>query len=74
MLKRLNKTFQDSNKELEGDKLNDHNESSSVSSSFSNTDSSGWSMSSFDSEASRVNYWKDINTKDDDYKDAVFMD
>jgi len=49
-------------------------ESSSVSSSFSNTDSDNWSMSSFDSEASRINYWKDINTKDEDYKDAVFMD
>lgn len=24
-------------------------------------------MSEFDSEASRINFWKDINTKDDDY-------
>jgi hypothetical protein len=31
-------------------------------------------LSSFDSDASRVNFWKDINTKDDEYADgAVFM-
>ena len=31
-------------------------------------------VSSFDSDASRVNFWKDINTKDEEYADgAVFM-
>ena len=31
-------------------------------------------LSSFDSDASRVNFWKDINTKDEEYAEgAVFM-
>ena len=30
-------------------------------------------VSEFDSRASRVNFWKDINTKDDMYQDAVFV-
>ena len=30
-------------------------------------------VSEVDSRASRVNFWKDINTKDDEYKDAVFV-
>ena len=31
-------------------------------------------VSSFDSEASRVNFWKDINTKDHEYAEgAVFL-
>lgn len=29
------------------------------------------SESSFDSEASRINFWKDINTKDEAYGNAV---
>lgn len=36
--------------------------------SDSNSQSSG-----FDSASSRVNFWKDINTKDDDYKNAVIV-
>ena len=35
------------------------------------TDSDG--MSSFDSEASRINFWKDINTKDENYQGAIFF-
>ena len=32
------------------------------------------SLSSFDSQASRVNFWKDINTKDGDYgNSAIFI-
>ena len=31
----------------------------------------GESESSFDSEASRVNFWKDINTKDEAYGNAI---
>ena len=30
-------------------------------------------LSSFDSQASRVNFWKDINTKDDEYRGAIFL-
>jgi hypothetical protein len=36
-------------------------------------DSSSCAMSSFDSESSRVNFWKDINTKDGEYANAVFL-
>lgn len=36
-------------------------------------DSSSCAMSSFDSESSRVNFWKDINTKDEEYQNAVFL-
>ena len=35
--------------------------------------SSSDAMSSFDSEASRVNFWKDINTKDDIYRQAIVI-
>lgn len=31
------------------------------------------SESSYDSHASRIEFWKDINTKDDKYKNAVLM-
>ena len=27
----------------------------------------------FDSEASRIDFWKDINTKDDEYLDSVIL-
>ena len=30
-------------------------------------------MSQFDSQASRINFWKDINTKDEDYQGAIFL-
>tara|TARA_B110000285_G_C15014065_1_gene558030 strand:- start:781 stop:1119 length:339 start_codon:yes stop_codon:yes gene_type:complete len=30
-------------------------------------------MSHFDSDASRVNFWKDINTRDDEYGGAVIV-
>tara|TARA_B110000285_G_scaffold40194_1_gene43942 strand:+ start:58 stop:306 length:249 start_codon:yes stop_codon:yes gene_type:complete len=72
--KKLNKQYHpESDKALIDDDTSKKS-SSNVSSSFSDSDSSNWSMSSFDSEASRVNYWKDINTKDTDYVDAVFLD
>lgn len=29
--------------------------------------------SSFDSTASRINFWKDINTKEEDYKNVVLI-
>ena len=29
--------------------------------------------SSFDSEASRINFWRDINTGDEEYKNAVIV-
>lgn len=29
--------------------------------------------SSFDSEASRINFWRDINTKDEEYTNAVIV-
>lgn len=52
--------------------------SASLSESFDDigesfNDSSSCAMSSFDSESSRVNFWKDINTKDAEYKNAVFL-
>jgi len=31
------------------------------------------SESSFDSEASRINFWRDINTGDDEYTNAVIV-
>ena len=34
---------------------------------------SSGSESSFNSESSRVNFWRDINTKDDQYKNAVIV-
>ena len=36
-------------------------------------DISSDAVSDFDSRASRVNFWKDINTKDDMYQDAIFV-
>ena len=38
-----------------------------------NDEISSDAVSEFDSRASRVNFWKDINTKDDMYQDAVFV-
>ena len=31
------------------------------------------SESSMDSIASRINFWRDINTKDEDYKNAIIV-
>jgi len=31
------------------------------------------SFGSFDSMASRINFWKDINTKDEEYSNAVIL-
>ncbi|CDW81702.1 UNKNOWN [Stylonychia lemnae] len=39
----------------------------------SNEETYGSSDSSFDSQASKVAFWKDINTKDSDYKNAVIL-
>ena len=44
-----------------------HNDSSD------SADLSSDGMSHFDSDASRVNFWKDINTKDEEYGGAVFV-
>lgn len=33
----------------------------------------GSSESSFDSVASRINFWKDINTSDDLYKNSIIV-
>ena len=30
-------------------------------------------VSEFDSKTSRINFWKDINTKDEEYEGAVFL-
>ena len=42
-----------------------------LSSDFSQNSSSDFSC--FDSEASRIDYWKDINTKDSDYANAIIV-
>jgi hypothetical protein len=38
-----------------------------------NNSSDTESQSSFDSEASRTAFWKEINTKDDDYRNALII-
>ena len=43
----------------------------SVSSDSNQTEDSCFSF--FDSEASRIDFWKDINTKDSDYTNAVIV-
>jgi hypothetical protein len=62
-------------KELKKEERRKNKESSSCDSNSVSVDSSSLeSLSSFDSEASRINFWKDINTKDEDYgSTAVFM-
>ena len=48
-------------------------EYSSHSSDVHESDEESSDASSFDSEASRINFWRDINTKDDDYVNAVIV-
>lgn len=48
-------------------------EYSSHSSDIHESDEESSEVSSFDSEASRINFWRDINTKDDDYVNAVIV-
>lgn len=43
----------------------------SISSDSDQTEDSCFSF--FDSEASRIDFWKDINTKDSDYTNAVIL-
>jgi len=44
-----------------------------ISSDESRSSQQSSNFSYFDSEASRVDFWKDINTKDSDYKNAVIV-
>jgi hypothetical protein len=48
-------------------------EYSSHSSDQHESDEESSEVSSFDSEASRINFWRDINTADDAYTNAVIV-
>lgn len=51
----------------------DLEEYSSHSSDAHTSDEDTSSASSFDSQASRINFWRDINTKDDEYTNAIIV-
>jgi hypothetical protein len=78
----LRNTYKDTNEEKKikkadefGNKITTVQSESSKSSDeeYEDTESYDNEESDFDSQASRINFWKDINTADDEYTNAVIV-
>jgi hypothetical protein len=54
-------------------KIESASSKSSSDEEYVDTDSYGNEESDFDSQASRINFWRDINTADDEYTNAVIV-
>ena len=70
-LKRIEDNFNEVRERAKAKKLKRKEMIRTISSDESYSGSSN--LSCFDSEASRVDFWKDINTKDSDYQNAVIV-
>ena len=74
-LQRLESNFDEFREQKKADKLllKEYRKQAlrDISSEGRGTDSSGHSY--FDSEASRIDFWKDINTNDSDYVNALII-